>query len=90
MNILDNIKYAEDKVLNQQVKSKKGAFIWLISEIAQIVVFVLGSIFLLWAYAPFSGLAKLAITFLSLIIIYDVFKSFVWVRWVLIKEDLKD
>jgi putative flippase GtrA len=65
---------------------KKAALIWFITEIVQIIFVVMGGIMLLWLYAPFNALIKLGITTLTGIIIYDIFKSFVYVRWILWKE----
>lgn len=89
MTILDNIDYEKDNFLNKKAKGISGGLVWLVTEIIQIVVCVIGAIFLLWAYAPFSSFVKAGITILSLIVVYDVFKNFVWVRWVLFKEGLE-
>lgn len=88
MNILDNINYVMDKELKKKVDSKKAALVWLVTEIVQIVVCVIGALLLLWLYAPFSFFAKCGITTLSLLVVYDVFKSFVYVRWILLKESI--
>ena len=76
----------EESTKQLQNKTSNGEIWWFITEIIQIIVFVMGAIMLLWLYAPFSLITKFIITTLSGIIIYDVFKNFVYVRWILYKE----
>ena len=65
---------------------KQAALIWLWSEIIQIIVFFMGALMLLWLYAPYHIIAKLIITLISTLIVYDIFKNFVFVRWILWKQ----
>lgn len=76
----------EESTKQLEQKTSNGGIWWFITEIIQIIVFVMGAIMLLWLYAPFSLITKFIITTLSGIIIYDVFKNFVYVRWILYKE----
>lgn len=85
---IDTITYEAKKIAYaKNTNKKKGALIWFTTEIVQMIIFVMGSFMLLWYYAPFGILTKAGITFLSMIIVYDIFKNFVYVRWVLIKEE---
>ena len=84
----ETLKEATEDLMKKGSNKKKAGMIWFITEIIQIIIFVMGSIMLLWLYAPFSMLAKMAITTLAGIIIYDVFKNFVYVRYILWKETL--
>ena len=74
----------EVKKMNKKISTVKK--VWFMFEIFQMIVFVMGSIMLLWLYAPYSMLAKMAITTLMGIIVLDVYRSFVHVRWILLKE----
>lgn len=88
-NFFDQMQYLFNKQFNKKSRDVHGALVWLVTEIFQIIVCVLGSFFLLWMYAPFSLFVKAGISVLSLLVVYDVFKSFVWVRWILYKESLE-
>ena len=85
MTIIENIiKEVEEH--QKPSKKKQKALIWFITEIIQIIILVIGAIMLLWLYAPYNTLIKIVITTLAAIITYDIFKSFVYVRWILWKE----
>jgi hypothetical protein len=85
---MDIIKTAKEYV-NKKDNPEKSALIWFITEIIQMIIIVIGAIILLWLYAPFSIIVKAGITALTMIIVYDIFKSFVYVRWILTKEQFK-
>jgi hypothetical protein len=90
MNVLDQASYLAEKELSKhKAKSLKEATVWFVSEIVQMLVLIIGAILLLWFYAPFSILWKFLLTFLSLIIVFDVYKSFIYVRWILIKGQFR-
>lgn len=73
----------------QLINDEAKGLIWFIGEIVQIIVFTIGAIMLLWLYAPFSFWWKAGLSFFSLIVTYDMFKHFVYVRYILWKESLK-
>jgi hypothetical protein len=60
----------------------------LIIQIILIITFVMGALMLLWIYTPFSILSKILLTFISTITIYDMFKHFVYTKWLLIREHI--
>lgn len=73
-------------MINKIWNNKQLMLIWFIGEIIQIIFFVIGSIMLLWLYAPFTITVKFVLTFIGCFITYDMFKNFVYVRWILWKE----
>ena len=76
----------EESTKNLQEKNHNGGLWWFVTEIIQIILFVMGAIMLLWLYAPFSLTIKFIITTIVGIVVYDVFKNFVYVRWILYKD----
>ena len=66
---------------------KKALTIWLIGEVIQIILMVMGGIMLLWLYAPFTLVTKFILTALATMVTFDVFKNFVYVRWLLVQEE---
>ena len=70
------------------MKTKKQGLIWFFTEIFQFIIFVMGSLMLLWLYAPYSVLTKVLISIFSTIVIYDIMKNFIYVRYILWKEYL--
>ena len=71
--------------MNIEIK-QQAALVWLITEIIQIIFIIMGGIMLLWLYAPYSFFIKFFLTLIAGIITFDIFKSFVYVRWILWKE----
>lgn len=71
------------------MKTKKEALIWFFTEIFQFIVFVMGSFMMLWLYSPYHFLVKLGLTIFSVIVIYDIIRNFIYVRFILWKEHLK-
>lgn len=80
----------EINMINPAIKfygRKKALTIWFIGEIIQIVLMIMGGIMLLWLYAPYTILTKVILTSLSILVTFDVFKNFVYIRWLLLKEE---
>lgn len=73
--------------LNKIYGKKNVKLIWLVGEIIQIIAMTMGTIILLWLYAPYSILAKIIISIIATYITFDVFKNFVYVRWILMKTE---
>lgn len=85
MTLVENI-IEEIEEQKKPSKKKQKALLWFITEIIQIIILVMGAITMLLLYAPFSIFFKMCLTIIATIITYDIFKSFVYVRWVLWKE----
>jgi hypothetical protein len=66
-------------------KYTKG-LLWFALESLQIVAIFTGFFIMLWLYGPMGFLWKVGITFVSIGILYDVFRHFVYLKFVLWKE----
>lgn len=65
--------------------------IWLIIEATLFTVIILYGINLYWLCTTYSIAVKMMTTFMGLLIIYDIYKGYLWTKWILIREgDDKD
>ena len=87
MKILEKVNYLVNKELQKTATTRKTALAWFITETIQIISIIMGGVMLLWLYAPYDTYTKIGITTLVTIITYDVFKNFVYVRWILWKDN---
>ena len=76
-----------EEVVNKHVKPDKIMIAWFFIEIAVMTLFVTVGIVLFWKYVDMGMLAKMAITTLVGIVIYDIYKTFTYVRYAFIKEE---
>jgi hypothetical protein len=90
MNPKDILQTAQQIAQPTISNKKKAGLVWFATEIVQIIIYIIGSLTLLWLYAPFSTLAKFGLSMISMIVVYDVFKNFVYVRYILWKESVDD
>ena len=81
MELKEQVEHMEEKI-----EPNKVMIVWLWIEIIVMTAFVSSSMAFLWTYLEITMLAKLAITMLSGIVIYDIYATFVKVRYIFIKE----
>ena len=92
MKLFEMIRFLADSQLKGvfSLRLSRGyVLFWFFVEIFCMFVCIIGSLLLLWLFAPFSLIIKYIISFFCLIVVFDVFKSFVWVKWLLFKEGLE-
>ena len=63
--------------------------LFLTTEVFEVIIMIMGAISLLWLYAPFSIITKIILTTLCGLVVFDVFRAFVYVKWILIQEEVK-
>jgi hypothetical protein len=71
---------------------KKGinkGLIYIITEIIQFIIAVMFSITILWLYTPYTPIIKFILTLIGTVITYDILKNFVWIKYILWKEENK-
>jgi hypothetical protein len=63
---------------------EKAKLIW---ESIFFIFFFINSLYALYFFVPYSIILKIIITIISFIVIFDIFKNFIYVRWILLKEE---
>ena len=84
MELKNTIKAVEGQFTKQ--KQTKISIAWFWTEIAIMTLYVSVSIVLFWKYVNIPMTYKFVITTLTGIIIYDIYKTFTYVRYLFIKE----
>lgn len=72
----------------QIVRAVDKNLLLLVGQCIEFIIFVMFSIIMLWLYTPYGLVVKGIITILIGIVTYDVFRHFVYVKWVLYKETM--
>jgi len=72
----------------QIVKNIDKGLMLLVGQCIEFIIFVMMSIMMLWLYTPYNLLIKILITLFFVIVTYDVFRHFVYVKWILYKEQV--
>lgn len=59
----------------------------LIWESIFFIFFFINSLYALWYFVPYSTILKIIITFISLVVILNIFRNYVYVKWMLLREE---
>jgi hypothetical protein len=62
----------------------KAIIIW---ESIFFIFFFINSIYCLYFFVPYSMILKLAITLISVIVVVNIFKNYLYVKWILLNEN---
>lgn len=74
------------QILNEEFKGT----IFFIGEIINFTAVIIGSIIIFWLYAPFDIGGKILISIIGVSSFYSLMKNFIYVRYILWKESLKN
>lgn len=74
-----------EEIIQTIVNAESTKLLWLITEIVQTIILVMSAIMFLWYYAPYDILVKIVVTVVAVIIGFDIVKTFVTVRTIMIK-----
>ena len=61
--------------------------LWLEVETILIIIMIMTAYIWLWWYTPYNTLTKLAVNSLSLILLFDMFRTWIYTRWIAAKYD---
>ena len=88
MKFQETVEYLVSQQMKKLEKTtRKLQLLWFIIQIIEIVIVIMGGIMLLWYYAPYTVITKWIITGITLIISTDIYKTFIYTKWILIKEE---
>ena len=62
---------------------------WLTIESVIMIIMVMFFTELFWTYINYPIIIKALLTFLGMIIIFDIFRGYLRTKWILIKEESK-
>lgn len=83
---IDVVDSEVNTALAKPTIKKRIEAIWFVLETFMLITIVMTSIEMLWFYTPASMLVKFFVTLLAGIVIYDVAKNFIYVRFIMLKH----
>jgi len=79
------VKQSKEEMGIKAEKSKNR--LWFFIQIAEFTALAIGGTIILWIYTPITFWWKFWITCFALLAFSDLYKNFLYVRWILINEE---